>query len=224
MSPEFESSFLYYAALSFDKQLNMANVIGERGWSADLDAGTLAFGEQGSPDSVLEFDIQVLGSAAEGSATWMWAWANPSIPDNLSLASTLLRDKVAIPEFATQEFPINFDSADEHRIAMTCGGYLNADAYYRGPFPGGAAFFLIRDPRLQLAAPDIIHISTLFPQLISALSVSDHRAAFMNYLERWQIQAQVEGDEVRVAIANSSLTAHFDGQNRLSNMEVNARP
>lgn len=153
----------------------------------------------------------------------MWAWANPSIPDNLAQASTLLRDKVAIPEFAEEQFPIDFDKADEHRIAITCSGYLNADAYYRGPFPGGAAFFLIRDSRLELASPDIIHISTLFPQVISALSISDHRAAFMNYLEHWKIQSQVEGDEVRVTIANSSLTAHFDGQNRLTNMEVNAR-
>lgn len=228
MSPQFEAAYLRYAVLTFDKQLNMANIIGNRSWSFSMDAPKITFDAQGPSDSPLEFEAQVLGSAAEKLRTWLWSWDNSHVPDALSQASILLRERGGLSEFATAEFPIEFDSADDHRVAMTSAGVLahlaGCDAYYRGPYEGGAAFFVLRDPRLQLPSPDAIHISTLFPQAISALPLSNHRTAFMGYLEECGIAAQVDGDQVHVVIGNSDLTARFDTLDRLADMQLHARP
>lgn len=224
MSPEFEAAYLRHAALSFDKQLNLAQVIGNRNWNFSMDSGQLSFGKRGIFDKPLVFDVQILGTASQDSGTWLWSWANESVPESLASASLFLRENGGLAEFSTPQFPLNFEDADEHRIAMTSVGVLGGDAYYRGPYEGGAACFLLRDPRLRLGAPDVIHISTLFPQLISSLSVLNHRAAFMGYLQESQIEPRMEGDAVRVEIDGSSLLATFDTSNRLGNLQVMARP
>ncbi len=102
-------------------------------------------------------------------------------------------------------------------------GLFGCDAYYRGPYEGGAAFFLLRDPRLHLAPPDAIHIATLFPQLISGLSLANHRVAFLSYLGQRQLEAQLEGETVRVEIGVSSIVASFDHLNRLADLQLTAR-
>lgn len=228
MSPEFEAAYLRHAALSFDKQLNLAKVIGTRNWNFSMDSGHLTFAKQGFFDKNFVFEAQILGSAAKGTSSWRWAWANDGVPDKLNRASLLLREKGGIPEFSEPEFPIDFSEADDHRIALTGSGVLaslfGCDAYYRGPYEGGAAFFLLRDPRLHLAPPDAIHISTFFPQLISSMALSNHRTVFLSYLEQQGLEAQIENEAVRVEIGASSLVANFDDLNRLADMQLTARP
>ncbi len=65
MSPEFEAAYLRHAALSFDKQLNLANVIGTRNWNFSMDSGKLTFAKHGFFDKPLIFDAQILGSASQ---------------------------------------------------------------------------------------------------------------------------------------------------------------
>jgi hypothetical protein len=228
MSPEFEAAYLRQVALSFEKQLVLSDVVGNRNWSFSMDSGKLTFAKQGLFGQPLMFDAQLLGSAAQDSSSWLWSWANESVPKELSAVSLILREKGELPEFSTPEFPINFDEADEHRIAMASSGVLaelfGCDAYYRGPYEGGAAFFLLRDPRLQLAPPNAVHIATVFPQLISNLSISNHRAAFLAYMEKRGLVVQEEGNTMRVEIAASSAVASFDQRNRLADIQVTARP
>src|SRR5919108_6022775 len=77
-----DADFLAFLAehglIAFDRQLRLAEVVGERDWQLDQDRGVLTFGDD------ISLDAQILGSASDRSGTWLWAWANPSIDDRLT--------------------------------------------------------------------------------------------------------------------------------------------
>lgn len=58
-------------------------------WDYDLDAGTLTFSEEGVPRVVAQ--IQAVGTTSAISGTWLWAWANESIPPNMTQKLTAVR-------------------------------------------------------------------------------------------------------------------------------------
>src|SRR5215831_4209353 len=49
-------------------------------WDYDLDLGTLTFSENDLPKVVAS--IQVVGTTSRSVRTWMWGWANESLPPN----------------------------------------------------------------------------------------------------------------------------------------------
>jgi uncharacterized protein (UPF0128 family) len=51
-------------------------------WDYDLDKGTLTFSNGGVPYVVAE--IQAAGSIALRSNSWMWGWANESLPERVT--------------------------------------------------------------------------------------------------------------------------------------------
>jgi hypothetical protein len=50
-------------------------------WNYDLDAGTLVFSEEGIPTVIAS--IQVVGTTSTTSKTWLWGWANESLPSSV---------------------------------------------------------------------------------------------------------------------------------------------
>jgi hypothetical protein len=54
--------------------------------------------------------------------------------------------KHGIREFTQASFPLS-DQVNGHVLSMIASGLSNGDAYYRGPYDGGALFMLIRDDR-----------------------------------------------------------------------------
>ena len=59
MSPELRQLFSQHAGSGFIKQLNFADLLGNRNWGVDLQKGTATFGDD------LEFPLQLLGSEAD---------------------------------------------------------------------------------------------------------------------------------------------------------------
>jgi hypothetical protein len=55
----------------------------------DLEKGTLTFSEGGKPKVVAS--IQVIGTTSKSSGTWLWGWANESLPDNVTAAVAKVR-------------------------------------------------------------------------------------------------------------------------------------
>lgn len=49
-------------------------------WEYDLEQGTLTFSEEGIAKVVAS--IQVAGTTSRSAGTWMWGWANDSLPAN----------------------------------------------------------------------------------------------------------------------------------------------
>ena len=117
---------------------------GEQG-RLDAVAGKLRFGD-------LAVDCQLLGTESSRSGTFLWAWANHTAPASLVRAAALLRDFQ--PESGAFARPVEFTQpkvslaaiGGSQLAAVSCA-LLDAAAFYRLPFPGGAAFLLVTADR-----------------------------------------------------------------------------
>lgn len=210
--------FHLHVAASFDKQLQLADLIGKRDWSFNKEAGLLSFGEP------FQWHVQILGTESEQANTWLWAWANKAsnIPPQLleaGLAMKELGEEHRIAELTTPE--LRLGSVNGHILSLIASGVCNANGYYRGPYPGGAAFFLIEDesfPKRDVSPP--ARTVSVFPQLISALEIPNHKLAFLGYVEHYGLAAEEEGNKVVVKENGKPvLTASFDAQNRLTTLK-----
>ena len=208
-----------FVAASFDKQRHLADLVGERDWHFDMVTGRLSFG------SHFYWRSQILGSESESSGTWRWAWANDlsNIPEDLLQASLTMRafaEQYEIRELTVPELPL--DEINGHRLSLLASGICEGNAYYRGPYEGGAAFFLIRDDSFpQNSESPLARITSLFPQAISALEIPNHRLALIAYLASYRILGRSEGNALFVEEnGKKALTASFDDQNRLVMLET----
>lgn len=129
------SSFIHtfeeHAGSSFARQLALADLLGERSWSVDLDEGTIRFGDD------LAFPVQVLGTQSFQDNTWLWGWANKAadLPSTVLAASEQLRTRgseLQIAELTEAKFPL--EAVSEHMLAMLCSGMVPGTAYFRGPY------------------------------------------------------------------------------------------
>jgi uncharacterized protein DUF6882 len=212
-----------HVAASFDKQRHLAEFVGELNWHFDVTSGLLSFGEQ------CRWQVQILGTEADDSQTWLWAWANEEsgIPTGLlgsALVLRMLGEAQGIPELAEPE--VLLSEVNGHILAMIGSGVCRADAYYRCPYDGGAAFVLIKDENFpRCTEPPLAHIASVFPQAIASLDIPDHKLALTGYLEYYGLA--FEEVETQVVVKEESepvLTASFDELNRLTKLEATIKP
>jgi len=209
----------YCVPFAFDRQLFLAELIGDFNWSYDLQAGLLSFGNR------YQWHTQVLGTESDESRTWLWAWANKAsnIPDHLLQASRIMRafgEQHEFPELTSHEVPL--DEIDAHFLALIASGVCRANGYYRGPYEGGAVFLLIQDDSYpcNMELP-LTRIATVFPQAISALEIPNHRLALLSYLASYGILGRSDGKKIIVEEGGEArLTATFDEQNRLIKLDA----
>jgi hypothetical protein len=217
---EFHDLFLRTVAAAFDKQLALSELIGDSGWSFDMDQGILAFG------SSYHFKVQLLGTESDVSSSWLWAWANEQsgIPDALLEAAHQLRtygqqnqiDALTEPAYDLQP------NLHGHFLSMVASIVCKGDAYYRGPYDGGALFMLIKDPAFPRSTVDpALRIVSIFPELIMNVEISDHQVAFAYYLRYYHAEVSSRERSV-VGKFNSGkvVTAAFDGANRLERLNI----
>lgn len=210
--------FTHHAASTFDKQLHLNDLVGELDWHFDLGSGCLSFADR------YRWHTQVLGTESEANQTWLWAWANRSgIAPELLQASLALRDlgwQHGIAELLEAQLPLA--EIDGHSLALIASGLLNADAYYRAPYEGGAAFLLITDERFpRCSAPPLARIASVFPQALAALDIPNHKAALAGYLESYGLA--FESEPARIVVKEQDepvLTGTFDEQDRLTHLEI----
>ena len=189
-----------------------------------MEDGSLTFEEEGEAphtSAPIVFAAQLLGTVAYNDRTWLWSWANePSqIPSALTRDAQHPRDAGPATEWTTSQFALNLDNADEHRLAMASSGLLAVDAFYRGPYTGGAAFFLLRDERLRLLEPDGPRIVRTITEAISRGAITNHRAALIAYLTERGLRPQADGEMAIMAmISGHKLRVVFDAQDRLANL------
>lgn len=210
---------MIYAALAFERQIHLASLTRKADWRFNSVIGMLLF------DNQYYWQVQVLGTESEASGTWLWAWANTdsNIPTHLLVASLALKaygEKHGISELTTPE--LSLDQFDGHTLALLASGICDANAYYRCPYEGGALFVLIMDENFpKCTDPPLQRIATVFPQAIAALEIPDHRLALAGYLDHYGLVHEQDGDTLVVKENGESvLTATFDEQNRLTNLEV----
>ena len=87
-----------------------------------------------------------------------------------------------ISELTEPQLPLG--EINGHFFGMIAVGVCQANAYYRGPYDGGAAFLLINDEAFpRNTDPPLQRIASVFPQAISGIDIPNHKLALMGHLK-----------------------------------------
>jgi hypothetical protein len=198
---------------AWDRQLAFAAVVGDRDWLLDQDLRVLKLGDD------LWLPASLLGTVSDGAATWLWAWANPTIEPDMRTDAERARsigtdrgiDLLTDPEVDIGRI------VDGHLLALAASGLLDADAYYRCPYRGGAAYVTVRlsTVRGPYAAPgrrvgEVLRRAVIdMPYVVSHPSVEAYLA---------QIGASATVNDGTIEVTDGP-TLTFDDLGRLTALE-----
>lgn len=197
---------------SFDKQIDLEEVIGNNNWNVDMNIGEISFGEN------LVFPIQVLGTFSHSSETWLWAWANTKS----GLSESITKDAQQLKKYG-EETEIDllknseFDATenDLHIIGLIASGICNASGYYIANYGQGSMIVCIHSDKINKVNKNDLHrILTVFPQLISQYEIN-HNYALTNYLMVKGYEISENGNKLTATKNRQTITAKFDELSRL---------
>jgi hypothetical protein len=197
---KFQELLSQHIASSLLKQQNLIAFLSDHNWNVDL----------------------------EVNGTWLWGWANEGsniLTSLLTCAMTLraLGTKKEIQELTQPQIELN--EVNGHMLAMVACGICNADAYYRGPYNGGALFFTMQQMPLQKqqgASPT--ELISIMSSVISQFPVN-HKTMAQSFLNQQGYSlAESEGKIVASAENGNDITLVLDELGRISNLETTAVP
>lgn len=225
-SPVFQSLLDRYAAASLDKQYRLQAHL-ERAapgadWLLDIPSASLSFGE------AVRVPVQLLGTESEQDGTWLWAWANQSVDNSggiLGIAEQLRAygEQYQVPEFTQAELPLG--EINGFLLSMVAAGLFSADALYRGPYEGGAAFMLLTLPEIHAQSNQTpLHVIRVFTEAIQMVPLN-HRPALLGYLEcKGYSVTEAPGRLQAVSPTGEPLEADFDAQGRVTDLRTTQQP
>ena len=113
-------------------------------WNYDLDAATLTFSEAGVPHVIAR--IQAIGSTSNASKTWLWAWANESLPSKVTVNVQEVR-KFGRDQGVTQLTESTLPDDEYLGWAMTAiaADIIGAKGAYRCPSEHGFLYVVFTD-------------------------------------------------------------------------------
>ena len=204
-----------YGGIAFDKQIDVAEVIGENNWSLDMINCEISFGDN------LVIPFQILGSFSRSSQSWLWAWANPQAEmatDSLNHAFKLKKygednniDFLKIDNFEASNI-------DLHLIGLTASGMMKSSGYYIADYGKGAMVFTLKSEAIdKVAKNEHERILSVFPQLISDFDI-DHKTALKSYLEEKGYKLSIEKYKITGLKGANQITAEFDKDNILTKL------
>jgi hypothetical protein len=203
-----------YAGVSFDKQADLYEAIGDNAWNANLDIGEISFG------AGKNYSVQTLGTYSHSSRSWLWAWANDKAdwPDSVLTQARQLKtygetnnvDILSNRSFSTQ-------ISDVHLIGLIASGLFNTSAYYIADYGQGAMLFTITTDKLTAAKNEHARVITIIPQMISTYDMN-HKKAISHYLEAKKYTISHEKNTITGAKNGSKVVADFNEENRLVNL------
>jgi hypothetical protein len=195
--------------------------LGERNWSVDIKEGMCAFGDD------LRFPMQLLGTEAEDSATWLWAWANEAsnLPPQFLISCSALRKlgtTLGLRELTERSYPL--EVADGHSISLIASGIDGECCYYRGPYNGGALFFLVKNVPAELLRPVACERAiTVLSEVIAQFEVN-HRLMAESFLKSQGFALQASADAVAATRGGDNIALSFDSLGRISAIESKLQP
>lgn len=221
MSPEFATLLTRHIGNAFAKQLAFADLLGERSWGVNISEGKATFGED------LSFAIQLIGTESEGDSSWLWAWANEESnlpPALLRVCSELkaLGEKKGVPELAERSYSL--ETANGHMIAMVASGLTPDGCYYRGPYDGGALYFLVCDAPSEVTQ----HVTTeraitVLTQVISQFDIH-HREMAESFLQSQGFDTKSNSKAMAATRGGQCIELSFDSSNRIDNISGTLSP
>ena len=125
-------------------------VVKNKNWNVDFDKGIIAFGDD-------EYPLQFLGSEANFSNTWLWAWENINGFDEkiISLAKNIKEkgEKLNLEPLTNAEIHIT-DELNGHNLSIVACGLADENyCYYRGPHSEGAIFVAFNEVDEKVFSP-----------------------------------------------------------------------
>ena len=125
-------------------------VVKNKNWNVDFDKGIIAFGDD-------EYPLQFLGSEANFSNTWLWAWENINGFDEkiISLAKNIKEkgEKLNLEPLTNTEIDIT-DELNGHNLSIVACGLADENyCYYRGPHSEGAIFVAFNEVDEKVFSP-----------------------------------------------------------------------
>ena len=200
---------------SFDKQIDLGEVIGKNNWNVDMAKGEISFGAN------IVFPIQVLGTFSHSSETWLWSWANSKseLPENLTQQAEQLKkygEDNGIDLLKNSEFDASKD--DLHLIGLIASGMFNSSGYYIADYGQGSMVVTIKSDKVDKIRKDNHHrILTVFTQLISQFKMN-HNFALTNYLTAKNYSISENGTKLIATKNGNTITAEFDDLSRLTKL------
>ena len=168
-------------------------VVKNRDWNVNFDRGIISFGND-------EYPLQFLGSEANSSNTWLWAWENINGFDEniISLAREIKAkgEKLNLEALTTAEIEIT-DELNGHILSIVaCGLADKKYCYYRGPHSGGAIFVAFDgvDEKVfsSVSAKDFVDITIKCIQQFSL----NHKIFVESFLEWNKTKYKLQGDTI----------------------------
>ena len=202
-----------------ERQDLLAGAIGAASWSVDVSAATLSFADGPA------YRIDVIGSAATGPDTWLWAWANQHLPGDVAAASGRLRDygeEHRIAQLTTGQLPLGEppDGVDGHLLGLIAAPLLGGQAYYLAHNGPQAVLMVIHDRSLRLGP---LTSSVLRTTLITGLGLYQvgHAGAIRPYLAQRGAFLDDSGPAWWVTTSDGQATQmRFDQLGRLASLET----
>ena len=119
-------------------------------WSLDQDKGDLVFSNSDGTTAVCP--AQIIGTYDTTSKTWLWAWDNPSIADNLKTDSLKVKaygETNHIERLTTAEWPC--EESDAWAMTALAVKLCGSQGAYRGP--AGSTYVFITFGTVKLSKP-----------------------------------------------------------------------
>ena len=220
-TPALREALSVYAGIAWDRQMDFAEKVGERAWSADTSQGMIQFGDD------LRFGMQVLGAYSFQTGTWQWIWANTQAevaPAFTEVARQLLGFGNAqnLPLFTQPRS--NLREEDLHTIGLIAAGADESAGYYLGNYGDGILLALI-DPGQGLpvtANTKPERVLTVVPQLISQFAL-DHRSLLRHYLPAKGFALQESESQITGQLGANTVTAQLDAKGRVTEIKGNLK-
>ena len=214
---ELHGLLVEHGVYSLEKQELLHDYLGDHRWDLDLEQHTVDFGL----GRILR--PQILGTTSDSSGTWLWAWANESLPRPMVVASEALHaslEAAGVSLLREAEAPL--DDAGAHVVGMVASGLLQADGYYLAHHSAGAVLLLLADPALaSLRTSDLTHVSSFFTSFISSWEIADQQAALVSYLRAKGLAVREEGAVVSARHPDGRcVRGCFDELRRLVELDV----
>ena len=169
------------------------HVVKNRDWNVDFDRGIISFGND-------EYPLQFLGSEANSSNTWLWAWENINGFDDkiISLARSIKEKgkKIGLEALTTAEIDIT-DELNGHNLSIVACGLADKNyCYYRGPHSGGAIFVAFCGVAEKVFSPvDARKFIDITMKCIQQFSLN-HKIFVESFLEWNKTKYKLQGDTI----------------------------
>lgn len=217
-----------HIATAFDRNLRLAEFVALKAekvkWKYEVATAELVCGPK------LKFEAPLLGTHARANDSWLWAWSNRNL--KLTLTNRALGDLVRVTAhrlglsmFAHPGFSLEPLLGPEltKYAAVVLGAVLSRelefDTYHIEKEKGYDSTILMRDDRLKTAERYALHrVLTVFPKVVKALPVFDHRAALTHFAQDYGLTANTLSGALTISDGKGTLTATFDDRDRLTKL------